>query len=38
MPIIVDLIDEALTYRDDANRLNTVTAKVHELMKQFPLY
>lgn len=38
MPIIVDLIDEALTYRDDADRLNSVTAKVHELMKQFPLY
>ena len=38
MPQIVELIDYALMNRDDETKLNSVTEKVHSLMKGFPLY
>ncbi len=38
MPFIVELIDFALTHREDDHKLKSVSEKVMELMKQFPLY
>ncbi len=38
MKAIAELIDTAITHKDDENRLNGVRQKVGELSKRFPLY
>lgn len=38
MPVIVQLIDDVISNIDDDKTLNAVGAKVHELMKGFPLF
>ena len=38
MPMIVELIDYALSHREDDSKLEGVKEKVHTMMKGFPLY
>ena len=38
MEQIAQLIDEALTHRDDPSALQAVAGKVRALAEQFPLY
>lgn len=38
MPVIVQLIDEVISNIDDQNVLSLVSAKVKELMKEYPLF
>ena len=38
MPVIVQLIDDVISNIDDEQTLKTVGEKVHQLMKDFPLF
>jgi glycine hydroxymethyltransferase len=38
MPVIVQLIDEVISNIDDENTLKVVGEKVHQIMKDFPLF
>ncbi len=38
MPIIVQLIDDAIANIEDENTMKTIGEKVHQLMKDFPLF
>ncbi|MCF6332589.1 MAG: serine hydroxymethyltransferase [Draconibacterium sp.] len=38
MPIIVQLIDDAIANIEDENTMKTIGGKVHQLMKDFPLF
>jgi glycine hydroxymethyltransferase len=38
MPVIVQLIDEVISNIEDDNTLKVVGEKVHQIMKDFPLF
>jgi glycine hydroxymethyltransferase len=38
MPVIVQLIDDVISNIDDENTLKVVGEKVHQLMKNYPLF